>query len=358
VQKQIDQLRDQMGKDHTHMISQALSSKAADEVLQVTNKAAEKRISRVTQDFLANVSDDAEGLVRDLNFALSEDIWDAFQQFKEKADDSPYLIPPNVRMYYTKGHRTIVLIEQEPQVRLTGFTDSLATGSKREAVRKTHNGSVYWYNLAFPYMYFLIVFDKGRLTYAETYFSNKQIESAKDHLHLAPLPNVFRDKGKWYKPICIGGENTWDWIRSQKSIAEQCRRFIHTYWKNTFNDHLGSGGYKKCDDRIKSLKLWQTNSKEDPLFVLTVDWPKGVTIKGLMEKKFDASKAKHELNGCDEAIRQKLDDGVKSLTERIQKEIEVAKSRNDIKLPAQDKSILETLLTNHVEQVFANCSKV
>ena len=357
LQNNVDKIKDQMRHDHTHLISQALSSNAAEAVLKSTNKAAERRISKVTQEFIANVGDEAEGLVRDLNFAISEDVWNSFQQFKEKAKDSPYIIPPNVRIYYTKGHRTLILIEQEPQVRLTGFTDSLATNNKRAAVRTTHQGQVYWYNLAFPYVYFLLVFDQGKYNYAEVYFSNKQIESPKDELHLAPLPNIFRDKGKFYKPICMG-KNVQAKVRSQKVISEQCHSFLDYFWKNTFNSHLGSGGYKKVDPRMKNLKTWQASSEEDPLFVLTVDWPKGYTIKGLMEKKFDEDNTKHQLNGCDEVIRQKLDQGVKVLTERIQREIEAAKGRNEIILPPQDKEILEELLNNHVEQVFANCSKV
>lgn len=346
----MEKFKKKVDKENSHFMSQALSGTAAKDLVKGLNQLAEKRINRATQEFVAAISDEAEGLTRDLQFGLSEEIWDSFQQYKEKVNDSPYVIPQNARILYTKGKRTVVCIEQEPMVRTLGFSHDLSVNSIRAAVRTTANG--YWYNLALPYVYFFIVFDDKQYQYGQVYFSNKPIDSAKDEIYLAPLPNV-HDKGRTARPVCMGGSRG---PNKSNTIAEQCDQFISLYWQRTYNKDLGAGGFRRADKRMKDLKTWQASTEEDPLFVLSVQWKKPITIKGLMEKLFDSRSHKHQLDGCDQAVRKRLDDGVKLISKRMKDEIKAVK-KVDVVKKLNNQSLLEQVLCDHVEQVFEQCRK-
>jgi hypothetical protein len=350
----VSAFKERVDTEHNHLISQAVCSQSAGELVGMIGDTVNKHCSRSTQEFLGNISDEAEGLTRDLQFALCDQIWDSFQQYKEKLKDTPYLIPQNVRLMYTKGKRTVLIVEQKPQVRTVGFSRSLvAEADLKHAVTKSRQG--YWFALAFPYVYFIISFDDGRYSVIEPFFSNQPITSVRDQLHLAPLPNVKERDSQSTRHLCMGN-GTSDVLRDCKTITEQAEALISLFWSRVYSTHYGKGKFRKVDKRLGTIRRWQHNSQEDPLFILTVEWKNGKTVKGLVEERLEWRQQDHDMDGAETAVRELLDSGVKTLTNRIKEEIKsVQESQAPKHLDSQARDQLETVLTSHTKNVFAAC---
>lgn len=344
--------------EHVNLISQAISGESSQELVQSMKVIIEKHCQRATQEFLGNISDEAEGLTRDLQFALNDKIWDSFQQYKERHDDTPYMIPRNVRIMYTKGHRTIIVIEQEPQVRTVGFSYGLvAKADIKKAVTTSANG--YWFTLAFPYVYFVVVFDKEVYSNIEPFFVNERLTSVRDKLYFAPMPNV-RDKidSNTNQPHVCLGDGSGSSVRRYNTITEQSEELIRLFWSRVYSDHYGKGKFRKIDKRISTIRNWQQNSIEDPMFILSVEWKKGITLKGIIEDKFDFRDQTHEMDGMEKEVRDLLEKGVSKLTHRIREEIEGIKDSQAPKhLESQSREQLEHLLQSHTKKVFTSCRK-
>jgi hypothetical protein len=88
-----------------------------------------------------------------------------------------------------------------------------------------------------------------------------------------------------------------------------------------YNDHYGKGKFRRTDKRLSTIRKWQQSSKEDPMFILSVEWKKGTTLKGIIESRFEYRNQTHEMDGAEKAVRDLLHKGVKKLTKRIQEEI-------------------------------------
>jgi glutathionyl-hydroquinone reductase len=92
---------------------------------------------------------------------------------------------------------------------------------------------------------------------------------------------------------------------------------------------------------------------------LDVEWPKGKTIKGVVETILDQRKQSDELDLVDQNIRTLLLNGVKKVTDKINAGIVKAKSLelNQEDVDNQVESILESIVLEHTKKVFELCSK-
>lgn len=353
-EQKLDAMTKKFDRDNAHLLSQAFVPQSMADLQETIKLTIDREANRICQEFLGSVSEEAEGLSRDVQFELLEKVWDAFQNFKQANVESPLLMPDNVKIAYTKGSRTVLVIEEKPQVRSVSFDGNLVATNAvaRHAQSSTANG--YRYTLSFPYVYFVVVFDNNKYAYHELYFRNKPLTSVREHIHLAPIPNVWRDKGNNYKPMCMG-EGFQMSVNEELTIARQVELIISDFWQRTFNAHLGNGSPEKVDSRIKNYAVWQQNTEADPLFILTVSWPKGKTIKGVVETILHSRPQKHALDPVDRNIRALLEAGVAKITNKIKAEIKKAKSSNkDIgKIDETARRILEEQLLEHSKKVFS-----
>lgn len=358
IESFIRQARAKFDKDNSHLIAQALVGETFKDLNAKVREVVEGKFHRTTQEFLGGVCDEAEGLSRDLNIELCEKIWDAFQGFKEISKDSPVIFPEGTKLAYTKGNRTVIVIEQKPQVRTVTFHSELvgSTSVAKEAQSRSSNG--YRYSLAFPYVYFILVFDGGKYMYHELYFRNKPLTSVREHIHLAPIPNVWRNKERRADNAMCMGDGFYAAVGGEATIARQCDLVVADFWQRTFSKDLGTGDPGAVDKRIKNYAVWQENSEKDPLFVLTVNWPKGKTIKGVIEFNLDNREQKHKLDAVDKKIRKLLEDGVAKLTERLKQEIAEAKTKGftQFDLDMKAKELLEQVVLEHAQRVFVRCA--
>ena len=356
VQDRIRLLGQKFTKDNAHLIAQALCGPKTKELKDKMNELMEKQFGRMTQEFVGQLTDDSDSVKEELLGMIGDRIWDRLQQIKENFKDSPYILPKDCKLAYTKGNRTIVVIEQQPQVRSVQFTSALVS-SKDASEAQGHSANGYRFTLSFPYITFFIVFDKGKYAYHEIYFRNKPLLSTREHVYLAPIPNVFRDRGPDFKPMCMGVDFS---IDKGDTLARQCEYAVSMFWQSTFNDHLGDGGGKNIDKRIKNWRTWQANTKENPLFILNIQWKNGRTAKGVIESIFKMRDHKHELDGMDQDIKTQIDTGVGKISESVKEAVKAAKSHKLKKKDVDEfmRDSIEALLVGHADEVFQRCTNV
>ena len=356
VANRLEVLRRKFTQDNAHLIGQAICGARSKELKDKMNELMEKQFSRMTQEFVGQLTDDSDSVKEELMGAIGDRIWDRLQQIKENFKDSPYILPKDCKLAYTKGNRTVVVIEQEPSVRSVLFTPSLVS-SKDATESQGQTSSGYRFRLSFPYITFFIVFDRGKYAYHEIYFRNKPLLSTREHVYLAPIPNVFRDRGPNFQPMCMGKDFG---IDKGDTLARQCEYAVGMFWQSTFNEHLGDGGGKNIDKRIKNWRTWQANTQENPLFILNIQWKNGRTAKGVIESIFKLRDHKHELDGMDKDIKTQIDTGIGRISKGVQEAVKAAKGHKLKKKDVDDfmRESIEALLVGHSDEVFERCTKV
>jgi hypothetical protein len=358
IKLKLDAIKKAFGAENADLISQALMSKTSTKFRSDLKAISNTVFNRMTQEFQSQIVDESESLSSDLQFELLERIWDSFQTFKKVVKESPFIFPTGMKMAYTKGIRTVIVIEQATQTRSISLHGNLVTHYDATKAKSNDNGN-YRFNLAFPYVYFVMVFDNEKYAFQEIYFRNKPLTSVREHVYVAPLPNVFYEKGTNNLRICMGGNNFRAEVQQESSITRQAEFIIGEFWQRTFNADTGSDGCSKIDKRLKDYATWQENTTKDPFFILDVDWPKGKTIKGVVETILDQRKQSEELDLVDQNIRTLLLNGVKKVTDRINAGVMKAKSLelNQEDIDNQIESILESIILDHTNKVFELCSK-
>jgi hypothetical protein len=340
--------------DNANIVSQALAKPSSDQLVAAIRQLIEQKSSRIQQDFIGTVEDEAEAIIRDLNMELCEKIWDAFQGYKEISKETPYIFPDGTKIAYTKGNRTVIVIEQKPQVRSVTFDRELVANRTIADQAQSKTATGYRYSLSFPYVYFVVVFDKSEYSFHELYFRNGPLTSIREYISLAPLPNVWRKEDRADKSVCMGGD-----FRGANSdettVARKADMVVADFWQRTFSSDLGTGAPDKVDKRIRNYAVWQEHSLKDPLFVLNIKWTKGKTIKGVVESLLDNRDRSDKLDASDKVIRTRLEEGVAKLTGKLKEEIVRAKQEGlkDCNLDEQAVSLLTNTLVQHTEAVFS-----
>ena len=347
-------LQEQFNTDHVHTISQALSTASAVSLQHKMKEIVERTYSRMSQEFLGSIGDDTDEFLIDLKENLCDKVWNSLQQVKSQHEEGLFVMPEGAKMTYTKGHRTVIVIEQKPQVRSVAFVPKLVSKAEAEHSQLTPSGN-YRFGLAFPYVYFFVVFDNNTYAYHEVYFRNKPLTTSREHVYAAPLPNIWKNKGA-HKPVCMG-EN-FD-PSTEGPMSRQCEKVVSEFWQRPFNEHLGNGG--KIDNRISNYASWQEKTNDNPLFILNMKWGRGTTALKVIDKILKARKMNHVTDVIDKDAKKMLETGVSNVIKNIKYAIDTSKKNHTLRSGDIDEIIKTTLLevvTEHSRGVFSNCAKV
>lgn len=362
VRDQLAKIKTAFDQDNTHLLSQALVGYGAKKLQTCVKDTLDKHFNRMTQEFLGTIGDETDESIKELKASLCEKIWDRFQSFKQKSTEKQNVLPEGTRFAYTKGHRSIIVIEQKPQIRTVSFSEDLVHGNDaQQAIDQTSEG--YRFALAFPYIYFVMVFDRERFSFQEVYFRNRPLRSISDTFCLAPLPNTYYTGNGMvaHNGICMGDDEFNKEIRRHTTISAKCETVISNFWQRTFSGDLGEGDYKLVDSRIKNLSTWQENSKKDSLFVLGITWKNAKSISAVLDTIFDERPCNHRLDPLDAEVRSCLESGVglitKKITDGINKARAKAKNTQNFKPNEAAKVVLEDVLLGHAAKVFEHCQK-
>lgn len=229
-------------------------------------------------------------------------IFDAANCWKIPTID-PILFPKNCRFCYMKGETTILVIEQDPQVRSLLFDK----GITRETYFSTSEQERF--SLALPYVIFILLFQQKCFTNLYCAWRSAPLTNLSDRLCRPLLPNIHSNLS-----VCMGG----DFSNEGGAVCEQVENVLNHFWSSQFNNDLSDLWWQKhtFDSKLAPLTLWEEYTRLDPLFVLNVAFPwSQKTLKQMLtiqdiEEMPDDTKLRHSLSesvdSCASELFQKV----------------------------------------------------
>ncbi len=199
----------------------------------------------------------------------------------------PDAIPEGVRFIRRRGEVVVLVIEEKPQMRTVRWlADNSPVPYGQGAVYRTAR-------LAFPFLVLVVTLYGGALTgYQQCFYRTAPVQRLDDPLFFPNLYNV----AKGYRQLC--------WlclVNMKKNLSalswEEKVREIRTHlWGAGFNQssevHEGMSYWqamRHVDPRLRSLAVWEEESKKAPFFPLTVKWqPVGKTVGEVVDEMLSA----------------------------------------------------------------------
>jgi|GEM_PF-3277090 len=203
-----------------------------------------------------------EGMLTDVECLVAK----KKQLAKETEKLSPQFLPQGTRFHWNllSGdiHHQIFCIENAPQQR----TISIMGETRR---------------LAFPWIYFIAVFSNNYLRNLYAFYRNAPLTELDDTLCFPNFPNI----NPYDYSCCLG--NNRPFISLFDKHWEE--RLFTYFWGSSFR-HDGSAYnalYESAKQRIPGLQdldTWETLSRANPLFVLTLPWKEHITLHAFIDR--------------------------------------------------------------------------
>jgi hypothetical protein len=278
-----------------------------------------KDLGSLAEDILTNiVIETIHKYQKKINVGIQDSVSDLLDNFKHKVSESIFnlssnwrlanqdciLFPKGCRFCYTKGPNTIVVIEQDPQIRSLLFDSSIVGDKFNSNLNSTER-----LPLALPYVVFVVHFRKN--LFASMYFGwrNAPLSGLDDMLSQPILPNIHNTLS-----VCMGR----NFFNEGGNISRRTDSVLSYFWNSTFNNDLSDYWWKKgnIDSRLKTAKVWSENSLQDSSFVLTIQQNEIKSLKSIIhlmtlhENEPDETQLKHTLSDnidkCVEALFIKI----------------------------------------------------
>ena len=166
------------------------------------------------------------------------------------------ILPKSVILYASKDYKKAYLIEQEPAMVKVLYANDRAHSKE--------------YTLAFPYHYFLILFENYAFEKCFFYFRNQKLTSAEDKFFIPPIPNLHSPDCA----VCLGDFR----YQVTADAPEKINSLIGYFFASTFNTDLNQFFREKIPKQIALLKqnqeehcfdAWQRLKLEN---VCSVEW--------------------------------------------------------------------------------------
>jgi hypothetical protein len=284
-----------------------------------------------------------------LNVGIQDSVSDLLDTFKQKVTQAifdtsnswkvtnhdPFIFPRGCRFCYTRGSSTIIVIEQDPQVR----TLSLSAGLFEGRLRRTEPKRV---ALALPFVVFLVHFRDNNFTGLYSGWKTRPLRSMSDMLGRPVLPNVHDNLA-----VCTGAING----LVGGSIVDQTEAVLNHYWSSTFNTDLSDYWCSKhqLSHHFRSVKSWSDASEDDPTFILQVEIESSgrtmdrlIEMMTMQEETPDESAFRHNFS-------EEIDKCVESLFSKILRYLK--KTKFDKHYPKDIKSGLQETLSNATSEL-------
>jgi hypothetical protein len=258
-------------------------------------------IKRYQQKLNVGVADSVADLLDTFKQKVSTAIFEMDNEWRAASKTELLLYPRGCRFCYNRGHNTIIVIEQDPQVR------SLSMPSEMLGEEESRGGYDTRVALALPYSIFFFHFREGRFSHLYLGWRNRTLSSLNDEICRPVLPNLHDNL-----EVCLGRGNI-----LTGSIDNQVRSVLHGFWGSQFNSDLSSHWWNKgnLDQRIRSANSWHDLSLEDPMFILSVPFRRYKTVQEMVdfiaaEETVDESEFRHRLG-------EQIDQHVEGLFNKI-----------------------------------------
>lgn len=229
-----------------------LSSEILEKIVIETIRKYQQKIGVGIEDCLSDLLDSFKEKIAQEIFSLSSE-WRA----KNKILDHYFLFPRGCRFCFCKGDNTVVVIEQEPQVRSLLLHQCILN----EQYESNFTNAAERLALALPYVVFVLQFKDDKFTSMYCGWRTAPLRDIEDQLCAPILPNMHENLN-----VCMGAmvNNTHIDICSQTEMA------LNHFWNSKFNNDLSEHWWRKStiDCRIKDARTWSENSIENSLFIL------------------------------------------------------------------------------------------
>jgi hypothetical protein len=185
-----------------------------------------------------------------------------------RTDRTP-ILPDGTRIYARWRHTTVLAIEQSPQVRHLRWS-AKTLKSEGEYVE-------YW--LAFPFIVYLVGFHLEEFEEMRVYFRTAPLAGESDPLCFPNLWNVQAAESPLARcRACLRGRPE----GLERPVGEQATALIEFFWAAGFNRDIEDNCFARAkarDPRIATLEAWESATRSDPLFPLSVGWePAGLSL--------------------------------------------------------------------------------
>lgn len=183
-----------------------------------------------------------------------------------------YVLVDNLKFYRNYGDRQLVVLEESPRTR-TLYMDNRFNrpeiGHYSEGQLGKSDDHSEPVSLSLPYVVYVVNTIKNRdsgFSYSSMHlaFSNRPLKNLKQEVNVPLLPNMGSDRGHATWLCCK------NLASSKPTPMEVAQDVITQFWQSQFNYMLFR---PKNFDTIKTFEQWAEKSKENPLFVLNIEWP-------------------------------------------------------------------------------------
>jgi len=190
-----------------------------------------------------------------------------------RADRTP-ILPAGTRLYARWRHTAVLAIEEPPRVRCLRWS---AKTLKSEGEYTEHC-------LAFPFVIYLVGFHQEQFEEMRVYFRTTPLLDEADPLCFPNLWNVQAAESPLARcRACLRGRP--DLL--ELTMAEQAETLVEFFWTAGFNRDIEENCFDRArgrDPRIASLEAWESATRTDPLFPLTVAWePVGLSLREALD---------------------------------------------------------------------------
>lgn len=274
--------------------------------------------------------EEADRVLREYRAKVARYSWKHAQSSCKFDEDGPVLMPDNTRLYYRKGNTEIVITEQPPKVRLMKFRGGLVSRDNTSiAIGKEEAEKIHYFSLALPYVVFVFKFDNGMFTEVKCAFCDRPLKRLEEKPLRPYLSNIDTNLS-----VCLGTSfNKRDLVKGD--IYQQVSYTLSNFWQTAYSDEWAThfwnlrAHFQNTDQRLATLKSWENESSENPLFVVEdVGWLQyneesfGDMMVRMLEYEVQNQTLHEELyNGlCDnflEDIKKSLRDELEMIQDRL-----------------------------------------
>jgi len=233
-----------------------------------------KSFQRFRQELCGENEEFLDRLVRDYRSKISKLSWKTAQKWCKWSDEGPVLMPDCTRIYYKKGNTEVLLQEFQPQTRILKFHGSLSCKEKQSDVIDNNDiKNIYNFTLSLPYVIFLFKFIDGMFSEVRCAFADRPLKNLQEKPYRPFLSNIDSNLS-----ICLGSSFNKD-LLIKNDLTQQCALVLDHFWNASFSDEWSShywayvSWFLENDKRLSNLKSWQSNTLDDPFFVIEdVSW--------------------------------------------------------------------------------------
>lgn len=209
------------------------------------------------------------------------------------------ILPPNCRYIEETNIGHLVVIEEPPALRTVkiqkhfehelnelkslGVAKEFGYGKFNPTHERTNQ-----FTLAFPYVIFILSFDRGpRLNDGLVFVRTQEMRGMSDYLLKIPMTNISRNQR-----VCFGEPNRF----TAHSLTQAIQNVIMVFWSATFNtDYMYNyEDYRSAGSELGNYLRWEYLTRQNPLFIYDAQW---LRIDQNLGQLLEKVKAEDNLSG-------------------------------------------------------------